>query len=202
MVSCTGCLFTWAFLDYGLFRIPQNAQFEVDDYTRDWVHPPNSFDFIHARTLAATVGDWQKMYGEVFQALKPGGWFEHLEATTLLESDDNSIPVPSRVHEWANWLDIAGSAVGKSWKIAEHMKGWMKNARFTEIHETVYRLPIGNWPKDEKYKAIGQFNLLNILEGAGMLTRFSYQLMKTTSQYTNNQICTQRAGHWLCLREY
>ncbi|RPB18879.1 S-adenosyl-L-methionine-dependent methyltransferase, partial [Terfezia boudieri ATCC MYA-4762] len=146
--------------------VPPNAEFEVDDYTRDWVHPSNSFDFIHARALYATVEDWSKLYSEVFRTIKPGGWFEHLETTIELLSDDGTIPEPSRVHEWTYVLDIAGSAAGKSWKISEKLKEWMIDAGFQNVREVVYKLPVGNWPKDEKYKAIGQFNLLNVLEGA------------------------------------
>ncbi|KAF8427671.1 S-adenosyl-L-methionine-dependent methyltransferase [Tirmania nivea] len=146
--------------------IPPNAEFEVDDYTRDWVHPHNSFDFIHARALYATVADWPKLYREAYNTLKPGGWFEHLETTIQLVSDDGTIPDPSRVHEWTYWLDIAGSAAGKSWKISEQLKIWMIEAGFQNVTEMVYKLPVGNWPKDEKLKAIGQFNLLNVLEGS------------------------------------
>lgn len=140
----------------------------MDDYTRDWVHPRNSFDFVHARALYATVEDWPKFYQEAYNTLKPGGWFEHLETTIQLVSDDGTIPNPSRVHEWTYWLDVAGSAAGKSWKISEKLKGWMIEGGFQNVTEVVYKLPVGNWPKDEKYKAIGQFNLLNVLEGSGM----------------------------------
>ena len=143
----------------------------MDDYTRDWVHPRNSFDFIHARALYATAEDWPKLYRDVYNTLKPGGWFEHLETTIELLSDDGTIPEPSRVHEWTYWLDIAGSAAGKSWKISGNLKGWMIDAGFQNVTEVVYKLPVGNWPKDEKYKAIGQFNLLNVLEGSGMFSR-------------------------------
>ena len=148
----------------------------MDDYTKDWVHPPNSFDLIHARALYATVEDWPKLYKEVYNTLKPGGWFEHLETTVELLSDDNSIPDPSRVHEWTYWLEIAGSAQGKSWKISEHLKGWMIEAGFQNVKEVVYKLPVGNWPRDEKYKAIGQFNLVNVLEGSGMFSLKSFKL--------------------------
>ena len=92
---------------------------------------------------------------------------EHLEGDLPLESDDDSIPNPSRICEWMYWLDIAGSVTGKSFKVAVHMKEWMIKAGFQNVTEKVYKLPIGGWPKDEKFKAIGQFNLLNVLEGVG-----------------------------------
>lgn len=93
---------------------------------------------------------------------------EHLEAAFPLESDDDSIPNPTRIGEWMYWLDMAGSVTGKSFKIAEQLKEWMIGAGFQNVTEKVYKLPIGGWPKDEKFKAIGQFNLLNVLEGVGM----------------------------------
>ncbi|KAF8473219.1 S-adenosyl-L-methionine-dependent methyltransferase [Kalaharituber pfeilii] len=146
--------------------VPANAEFEVDDYTRDWVHPPNSFNFIHARALYGTVLDWPKMYAEIYNALAPGGWFEHLETTIKVETDDDTLPTPSRIEEWSYWLDIASSTAGKSFKIAEHLHGWFNQAGFVNVKNHVYKVPVGDWPKDEKYKAIGQFNLLNMLEGA------------------------------------
>jgi len=120
--------------------------------------------------LYATVEDWPKLYREVYRTLKPGAWFEHLETTIELVSDDGTIPQPSKIYEWTYWLDIAGSANGKSWKISEHLKEWMIGAGFHNVKEEVYKLPVGNWPKDDKYKAIGQFNLLNVLEGSGMFS--------------------------------
>lgn len=140
----------------------------MDDYTRDWVYPPNSFDLIHARALYASVADWPKFYGEVMNALKPGGWFEHIETTIKLESDDDSKRNPSKVDEWTDLLDVASSSSGKPFKISAHLKTWLDEGGFVNVKEHIFKIPIGSWPKDEKLKAIGQFNLLNMLEGAGM----------------------------------
>lgn len=43
-----------------LCRVPPNVQFEIEDANDEWTYAPNSFDFIHARTLAGSIFDWNK----------------------------------------------------------------------------------------------------------------------------------------------
>ena len=92
------------------------------------------------------------------------------------------------------WLDIAGSVTCKSFKIAEHLKEWMIRAGFQNVTEKVYKIPIGGWPKDEKFKAIGQFNLLNVLEGVGMFSNI-YAYFRTT--FANTSHWLKKDGHGL-----
>lgn len=67
--------------------VPENCNFVVEDVLLDWSFPVNHFDFIHMRMLYGCVPDWAALHGKVFARLKPGGWFEHIEAECRLESD-------------------------------------------------------------------------------------------------------------------
>lgn len=151
-----------------MLRVPPNAEFEIDDYTKEWTHDPNSFSFIHARALYGTVADWPLLFREVYKALEPGGWFESVETAIYLECDDGSVPDDATTHRWSTLLDEASRAAGKPFSIAQNVEKWLQSSEFTNVHQVVYKIPVGAWPKDSKIKQIGQFNLLNMLEGAGM----------------------------------
>ena len=38
----------------------------------------------------------------------------------------------------------------REWAPGPKLKGWMEEAGFQNVHEEVYKLPLGQWPKDEK----------------------------------------------------
>lgn len=63
--------------------VPPNVEFQVDDFTASWTFTPASFDFIHARSIYGSVADYQALYTEVRNALKPGGWFEQAEISVV-----------------------------------------------------------------------------------------------------------------------
>ena len=44
--------------------VPENLQFEIDDFTQDWTFPKESFDFIHMRSLYGCVADWPAHYNK------------------------------------------------------------------------------------------------------------------------------------------
>ena len=76
--------------------VPPNLSFQIDDAQGDWTFQPNSFDFIHVRYMHAAIDDWAKFYRQMFQFLKPGGWFQHIEPNIELrvgnpdvKTDDN-----------------------------------------------------------------------------------------------------------------
>ena len=47
--------------------VPPNIRFEIEDYNDDWTFEPNEFDFIHMRNLYGSVGDWQRLYKQVYE---------------------------------------------------------------------------------------------------------------------------------------
>lgn len=56
--------------------VPPNLHFEVDDATAEWTFSRNKpFDFIHARDLGGSIGDWPALLRQAYEHLKPGGWY-------------------------------------------------------------------------------------------------------------------------------
>lgn len=82
--------------------IPPNVSFQIDDAQLEWTFPENSFDFIHVRYMHGAIDDWHKFYAQMYRALKPGGWFQHIEPNIELRcanpavpfGDDQSVPSP------------------------------------------------------------------------------------------------------------
>ncbi len=73
--------------------VPANLHFQIDDAESDWTFEPESFDFIHIRYMHAAIGDWDKFYNQVYQFLRPGGWFQHMEPNLGLRSDNPAVEI-------------------------------------------------------------------------------------------------------------
>ncbi|KAM0436822.1 hypothetical protein ACHAPT_002534 [Fusarium lateritium] len=150
--------------------VPPNCKFELDDAQLPWPYPDNHFDYVHIRVLMGAIKDWPALYKEVYRCLKPGGWFEHLDYSIDVRSDDNSIPEDSPFNGWGSLFQKAGEKMGRSFRIIEDGQSlqWLKDAGFTDTDEHRFKLPTGGWAADKKWKEVGQYNLLiteNSLEG-------------------------------------
>ncbi|KAK6345717.1 hypothetical protein TWF718_007626 [Orbilia javanica] len=143
--------------------VPPNVQYEIDDFNDEWVHPANHFDFIHGRALYGSVKNWDQLLRKVHHALKPGGWWESVETVVEFQCDDGSLPEDSVVKHWVSIMRIACERAGTSFDVAGRVKGWCEAAGFEEVTQKVFKLPIGPWPKDKYEKALGSYNLANML---------------------------------------
>ncbi|TID27744.1 putative methyltransferase [Venturia nashicola] len=137
--------------------VPPNLEFFIDDFTSEWTFTPASFDFIHARCIYGCVADYDALYAEVFNALKPGAYFEQAEISVHPKSDDGSI-AGAFLEQWGPMALECGDVFGKSFGIAEHTEEYMKKAGFVNVKYQTFKWPIGPWPKDPGLKQIGAYN--------------------------------------------
>ena len=144
--------------------VPPNLQFEVDDFELEWMYRKESFDFIHARALYGSVSDHQTLYRQVFDHLKPGGWFEHTEVGVEVFSDDSTIK-GTILEDWGGLSLTAGDKFGRTLRIVDQTKELMEATGFTNVTYRPFKWPIGPWPKDRKLKEIGRYNRANWDEG-------------------------------------
>jgi hypothetical protein len=42
--------------------------------------------------MQAAIDDWPKFYRQMYQFLKPGGWFQHIEPNIELHCDNPDVP--------------------------------------------------------------------------------------------------------------
>ncbi|KAK5196120.1 hypothetical protein LTR99_008071 [Exophiala xenobiotica] len=138
--------------------VPPNVKFYVDDLESEWTYPPSEhFDFIHGRALCGSIADWPKLFKQSLQNLKPGGWMEMQEYQCHVWSDDGTVDEAIYLQDWVEQMNEASKRFGKELKTAAALKTHMQNAGFVEVHEEIYKVPIGPWAKGKKYKELGSF---------------------------------------------
>ncbi|KEZ41752.1 hypothetical protein SAPIO_CDS6727 [Scedosporium apiospermum] len=145
--------------------IPPNCKFEVDNVTKDWTFPENHFDFIHIRYMTGCIPDWVGFYKKIMRHLKPGGWIEHVELSSVARSDDNTLRPGGPLVRWAEIFRQFGEHTGKTFSISETGRELIREAEFKNIHERTLKIPIGTWPKDPILKKWGLWNRQFLLQG-------------------------------------
>lgn len=62
----------------------------------------------------------------VYRACKPGGWFESVETTVEVISDDGSVTEESVVAQWTSLAREAGEKMGRTFQTNGRMGPWMR----------------------------------------------------------------------------
>ncbi|KAK2752436.1 putative SAM dependent methyltransferase [Colletotrichum kahawae] len=154
--------------------VPPNCQFFIDDAQLDWTFKSDEFDFVHARGLFGGIDNWQKLYDQAFRHLKPGGWFESIEADSQVRSQNDEIEKdPKHVFkQWAPLFWQAGDIIGKTFRVAQDdgqnpiiMETCMRRAGFVDIVHKKWRVPVGPWAKDPYWKEVGEYAGLYVDQG-------------------------------------
>lgn len=97
--------------------------------------------------------------------MAPGGWIEQLEVGPFIASDDNSLPADSALAAWGPYMKQCGDLAGRPCDILLTMSESIQNAGFVDVHEKVYKWPIGPWPRDQKFKEAGVVNCQHWMSG-------------------------------------
>ncbi|RSL95316.1 hypothetical protein CEP52_012159 [Fusarium oligoseptatum] len=140
--------------------VPPNLEFQIDDAQMEWTFEPETFDFIHIRYLQGSIEDWDKLYGQVYKALKPGGWFQHMEPDLQMLSQNSDIIVDDKhiFSRWAQVFNEVGQKMGRTFDFTNRKQEKMaKTAGFSNITYQAHKIPVGRWPKDKKKKELGSF---------------------------------------------
>ncbi|KAF1833620.1 S-adenosyl-L-methionine-dependent methyltransferase [Decorospora gaudefroyi] len=146
--------------------VPPNVKFYIDDAESEWVYSPDeAFDFIHCRTLAGSISDWDKLVQQTFTHVKPGGWVEFQEPLARFECDDGTIDMAKNALHWQTLCHDAAKNFGKDMMAGETMKQRMLDAGFVDVHEKLVKVPLGPWPKDPRMKEIGRYQREHVSMG-------------------------------------
>jgi len=153
--------------------VPPNCRFEIDDCEEPWTFK-QKFDYIHGRVLVAAFKDWPKVFKQVYDGLRPGGWFEMHEILYPPTSDDGTLKEDSAFYQWGQLMVKGCKITGRELDVASKIKDWMVDAGFTEVSEIKTVWPQNPWPKDPKQKEIGRWAMATVLDG---LQGFTMALM-------------------------
>ncbi|KAL2218104.1 methyltransferase [Thermoascus aurantiacus ATCC 26904] len=170
--------------------VPTNCKFEIDDFEADWTYT-RKFDFIHGRELEGSVHDYDRLFKQCFDNLRPGGYLEMQSIEVATYSDDGS---HLRSEMFLKGLDLVTEAsikFGKSMRTMGTWKEKMKQAGFVNVTEKIYKLPQKPWPDDLKQKELGLYHQANILEGLGS---YAYALFSRVLHWNRLEIEVLLAG--------
>ncbi|KAJ9639627.1 uncharacterized protein PV06_03077 [Exophiala oligosperma] len=138
--------------------LPPNVKFYVDDIESDWTYPPSErFDYIHGRAMCGCVADWPGLFRRSLHHLRPGGWLEMQDYQCQVRGDDDTISGAVYLLDWVEQINEASKRFGKILQSAAGMKAHMVDAGFVDVHEEVYKVPIGTWPKERRFKELGMY---------------------------------------------
>lgn len=155
--------------------VPPNVRFFVDDLEDEW-HYEHKFDFIHARFLALAIKNFPKLLQNCYDFTAPGGWVEFQDWSFDNISQDKSTKNTSIEYYYKLGTEVF-TDIGYTASPGPHLEKWFREVGFEDVHVQNYAIPMGGWPKDEKLKKVGLWNLLEAETGfeasaMAVLTRF------------------------------
>ncbi|KAI1017179.1 hypothetical protein LB505_001973 [Fusarium chuoi] len=151
--------------------LPTNLQFQVDDLEDEWTFSYD-FDFIFARMMTGSIGDFPRFFAQSFNALSPGGWVECQDITFPAQCDDDTLKKDSYIEQWSSLMIEATNKFGRTAESAKFYKQQMIDAGFVNVTEVVYKWPSNKWPADPYYKELGfwcNHNIAGELSGLSMV---------------------------------
>jgi hypothetical protein len=143
--------------------VPPNCKFQVFNYEHSW-NFQRPFDYIHARMPIGWTQNLNRLLGQVFVNLSPGGWVE-IQCMCPPTSDDDSIPDGSHYRMWIYAYCMALEQAGHDPYLAQKLEQNLADAGFVEIEVIVDKLPQNAWPPDQWSKTLGLYNRINIEMG-------------------------------------
>ncbi|RDW80218.1 S-adenosyl-L-methionine-dependent methyltransferase-19 [Coleophoma cylindrospora] len=145
--------------------VPENVKFMVDDAESPWLHPPNTFDFVHARHMCSGIKDWPRLISEAYAHMQPGGWIEISDQDFVPYCDDGTM---REDYVMIRFLELIREGLAMSGidllGLRKHRQN-LEKAGFINIEEKIFKVPIGSWPKNETMKAIGMYQRSAIYDG-------------------------------------
>lgn len=149
--------------------LPNNCNFEIDDFENDWRWNEDKFDFIFMRDPFMAVRDFPRLIDQIYTHLKPGGWVEFQTEVVRPACDDSSVPRDSVMFEFGRRVREASEKMGRPVDTADKWQGWFEERGFENITGTVIKMPMSPWPKDERLKLVGAYEWWNINDHMGDL---------------------------------
>lgn len=86
-----------------------------------------------------------------------GAWIEQTEVEINVYCDDDTAYPDGEIEKLAEKSHEMGAAYGTDFHIAARMAVEMAAAGFVDIKEAKYKMPLGPWSADPRYKEIGKF---------------------------------------------
>ncbi|KKA16947.1 Methyltransferase [Rasamsonia emersonii CBS 393.64] len=119
-------------------QVPPNCRFQIDDFEKEWAYS-RPFDFIHGRDLEGSVRDYDQLFRQAFQNLKPGGYLEMASMEINTHSDDGTHLKAKNFLKGLRVTHEASKKFGKDMNSVATWKEKMERAGFENVTEKIYK---------------------------------------------------------------
>lgn len=130
--------------------------------------------------------------------LQPGAYFEQVEMSVVPKSDDGTVEPDSIFDQWGKTSLLLGDKFGKSLRVVDEAKGNMEAAGFVDVVEHRWKLPIGGWPAERRFKEIGQYNRIHWEQG---IEGWSIYLLTTILKWSIEEVQVYLAKMRVALKD-
>ncbi|KAJ6436100.1 hypothetical protein O9K51_11374 [Purpureocillium lavendulum] len=157
--------------DLGLCQpsaVPPNVEFIVDDVEKDWLDT-NQYDYIHLRSLTG-IRDWPRLLRQIYDNLHPGGWVELQGFLSQPYSEDGTLLPGNPLVQLMDGLRQAGDKCGRTMDPAASFRQLAESAKFENVEEQRFPLPVGSWAEDPTLNEIGKYMALSFHRGVEGMT--------------------------------
>ncbi|KAF4421664.1 Secondary metabolism regulator LAE1 [Colletotrichum fructicola] len=141
-----------------------NVRFEIDDLEEPWTWT-EPFDYIHSRMMNSSISDWKAYIQKCYDHLSDGGYLELIEIDCIPLSDDGTLTPEHSIMKTGNLLLEATTNAGRKYIYPPDLKAMMVEAGFDGVTMQLFKWPVNSWPKEQKYKEIGQWQNENLYQG-------------------------------------
>ncbi|KAF5024508.1 hypothetical protein F66182_3448 [Fusarium sp. NRRL 66182] len=103
--------------------------------------------------------------------LTPGGYAEFQDVDVLLQSDDGTLTEDHALRKWGHLLSKAAQEHGTRFIETKRIGQLMTETGFIQMKEQQFKWPVNRWPREKRYKELGEWSNLNtqdLLEGLSM----------------------------------
>lgn len=84
------------------------------------------------------------------------------ESRTILQSDDNTIPIGGKIARYIECFHKGAELAGIK-DVCEDLEGYLKDAGFVDVQIVIKKRPIGPWARDKKMK-VSRSGVLSMCE--------------------------------------
>ncbi|KAH6842739.1 S-adenosyl-L-methionine-dependent methyltransferase [Chaetomium sp. MPI-CAGE-AT-0009] len=139
--------------------VPENVHFFVDDFEEEWIDPEDKYDLIHIRHTLHSVHDVDTLLQRALRHLKPGGYFEAQELSTIPVADDDTLTpeTPYALRDYIHYLAAGMAVMGSQAHAIGTLPDRMRAAGFTDVRRTTHKCPVGVWARDKRLRFCGLF---------------------------------------------
>ena len=123
--------------------------------------------------------------------LNPGGWVELQDYDNLIRSDDGTATEKDIAVQWVIYAAQAAAKLNREARPGLYLEQWAKDAGFINVKHRVFKIPVNGWPRDPKFKLVGEWMRENVTGG---LDGMSMRLMCDVLGWTEAEVHVFLAG--------